>query len=84
MKLTGMTFDFTANDDVSSIANTAVLSNNPSPGKAVKLVEIGYERDKNKGIINFIWKTIQSGVVRTIVPLRKYQINRDSKKNMEE
>ncbi|MBW6459355.1 MAG: hypothetical protein K0B08_02175 [Bacteroidales bacterium] len=54
---------------LSTLANTAVLSNNPQPGKEAKIVEIGYERDKNKGIINYIWKTIQSGLVRTIVPV---------------
>lgn len=101
-KLTRMTFDFTANDDVSNgwmeflyqdldvvilkknpekqwgfltrLANTAVLTNNPPPGKKEKSVEIGYERNKNKGIINYIWKTIQSGLVRTIIPINKYQL----------
>ena len=97
--LTGMTFDFKADNDasngwmeflyqdldvvilkknhdkqwefLSAIANTVVLSNNPTPGKEAKVVEIGYGRDKNKGIINYIWKTIQSGLVRTIVPVTK-------------
>ncbi len=54
------------------------LSNNPAPGKDLKIVEIGFERDKNKGIINYVWKTIQSGMVRTILPIKKYQINRKS------
>ena len=34
---------------VSTLANTMTLSNNPAPGKDLKIVEIGYERDKNKG-----------------------------------
>ena len=63
---------------VSLVANWAALSNNPAPGKDVKIVEIGYERDKNKGIINYVWKTIQSGLVHTILPIKKYQINRKS------
>jgi hypothetical protein len=63
---------------VSLLANWAALSNNPAPGKDVKIVEIGYERDKNKGIINYVWKTIQSGLVHTILPIKKYQINRKS------
>jgi hypothetical protein len=67
---------------VSSLANTMVLSNNPASGKNIKIVEIGYERDKNKGIINYVWKTIQSGMVRTILPIKKYQINR--KKDLKE
>ncbi len=61
---------------VSTLANTMTLSNNPAPGKNLKIVEIGCERDKNKGIINYVWKTIQSGMIHTILPIKKYQINR--------
>jgi len=67
---------------MSTMANTMALSNNPAPGKNVKIVEIGFERDKNKGIINYVWKTIQSGMVHTILPIKKYQINR--KKDLKE
>jgi hypothetical protein len=62
---------------VSSLVNTVAQSDNPLEGKEMKIVEIGYERDKNKGIINYVWKTIQSGMVRTIVPTSKYQINKE-------
>jgi len=61
---------------ISALVNTVALSDNPAPGKDLKIVEIGYERDKNKGIINYLWKTIQSGMTRTILPQKKYQINR--------
>jgi len=61
---------------LSKLANTVMLANNPAPGKDLVTVEIGYERDKNKGIINYIWKTIQSGMTRTILPQKKYQIIR--------
>jgi len=61
---------------LSKMANWVALSNNPPSGKPLKIVEIDYIRNKNKGIINYIWKTIQSGLVRTIVPLKKHQINR--------
>lgn len=64
---------------LSGMANAVALTSNPPPGKEAKIVEIGYERDKNKGIINYVWKTIQSGLVRTIVPLKKHQINRKKK-----
>jgi len=60
----------------SKLANVVMLSNNPAPGKDLVTVEIGYERDKNKGIINYLWKTIQSGMTRTILPQKKYHINR--------
>lgn len=65
---------------VSLLANTVTVSNNPVEGKDVKIVAIGYERNKNKGIINYVWKTIQSGMVRTIIPTKKYQINRKKTK----
>jgi hypothetical protein len=63
---------------LSYVANTMTLSNNPAPGKDLKIVSIGFERDKNKGMINYVWKTIQSGMVHTIIPIKKYQINRKS------
>jgi len=103
-KLNRMTFDFTANDNVSKgwmeflyqdldvellgsepgkekgflsfMANAVAMSNNPAPGKDLKIVEIGMERDKNKGLIGYVWRTIQSGLVRTIIPTNKYQINK--------
>jgi len=60
---------------VSALANWVAVSNNPSaPEKDPKVVEIGFERDKNKGLINYVWKTIQSGMVRTILPTGKYTI----------
>ncbi len=65
----------------SNVTNWAALSNNPAPGKDLKIVEIGCERDKNKGIINYVWKTIQSGMIRTILPVKKFQINRKNDSN---
>ncbi len=62
---------------VSLLANAVAVSNNPVKEKEAKIVEIGTERDKNKGLIGYIWKTIQSGMVRTIIPSNKYQINRN-------
>jgi hypothetical protein len=59
---------------VSFLANTMTMSNNPAPGRELKIVEIGFERDKNKGLIGYVWKTLQSGMVRTIVPTNKYTI----------
>jgi hypothetical protein len=64
---------------VSLLANTMALSNNPAPGKELKSVSIGCERDKNKGLINYVWRTIQSGMVHTILPLKKYEIKRNQK-----
>jgi hypothetical protein len=103
-KLNRLTFDFTANNNVSKgwmeflyqdldvvllkkdpgkeygflsfMANAMTLSNNPAKGKELKTVEIGFERDKNKGIIGYIWRTIQSGLIRTILPTNKYKINK--------
>jgi hypothetical protein len=66
---------------LSFLANTVTLSNNPPPGKTdFKSVVIGFERDKNKGLINYVWKTIQSGMVRTIVPINKYELKRNQER----
>ena len=62
---------------VSSLATAVAMTENPPEGKELKIVAIGYERDKNKGIINYVWRTIQSGMVRTIIPTKKYQINKE-------
>lgn len=64
---------------LSLMANAVAISNNPAEGKDIKVVEIGFERDKNKGIINYIYKTLQSGMVRTIIPSNKYRIKSDKK-----
>jgi hypothetical protein len=62
---------------VSFLANKMTHSNNPPPGdKETKVVEIGCERDKNKGLINYVWRTIQSGMIRTILPSSKYSISK--------
>jgi hypothetical protein len=60
----------------SFLANKLTHSNNPPPGKEAKIVEIGCERDRNKGLINYVWRTIQSGMIRTILPIGKYQISK--------
>lgn len=61
---------------LSKLFNSMMLTDNPAPGKDLITVEIGYERDKNKGIINYMWKTLQSGMTRTIMQQKKYEINR--------
>lgn len=60
---------------ISRMANAVALSNNPAPGKELKIVTVGYERNKYKGLINYVWKTIQSGMINTILPTKKHQIN---------
>jgi hypothetical protein len=60
----------------SFLANQMTHSNNPLPGKEPKTVEIGCDRDKNKGLINYVWRTIQSGMIRTILPSAKYNISK--------
>jgi len=68
---------------VSLLANSMAVSNNPSHGKDLKIVKVGFERNKNKGLINYIWKTIQSGMIHTIVPTSKYKIKQKPVKKVE-
>jgi hypothetical protein len=39
-----------------------------------------FERDKNKGILNYIWKTVFSGIKATASPGKKHLVD-DSKKH---
>ncbi len=50
------------------IANKVIIENNPAKDKSPRTVPMYFERCEYKGIGNFLWKTVQSGVVGTIVP----------------
>jgi len=65
---------------VSSLANTVIRSFNPGRkgNKEPEQAEIFFERDKNKGIINYLVKSLISGIKGSIIPgfgmtLEKYE-----------
>lgn len=56
------------NKFLSWAANQLIMKNNPSANKAVRPVPMYFERVEYKGMGNFLWKTIQSGIMATVIP----------------
>ena len=60
------------NNLLSFTANTIILSNNPvSPNAPVRDVDFVFERDKNKGIGNYLLKSVFTGISETIMPSKE-------------
>ena len=64
----------------SMLVNSLVKKNNVKTRKNYKQGHIGTERDKNKSFFNYLWKSIQSGLVDTLVP----NVYQQRKKNRKE
>ncbi|MCF8388296.1 MAG: hypothetical protein K9G47_10455, partial [Bacteroidales bacterium] len=56
---------------LSFLMNTFLRSNNPAGKKSPLIAEMGFERDKEKSFINYMWKTVLSGIAETITPGKK-------------
>ena len=56
------------NKFLSWAANQLIMKNNPSNNKAVRTVPMYFERVEYKGMGNFLWKTLQSGILATVIP----------------
>lgn len=56
------------NKFLSWVANTAMIRNNPIPNKEKRTEPMFFDRVMYKGLGNFIWKTLQSGIIATIIP----------------
>ncbi|MDZ7741401.1 MAG: hypothetical protein U5Q03_06555 [Bacteroidota bacterium] len=56
---------------ISFLMNTILRSNNPVGNKEPLVAEMSFERDKEKSFINYMWKTILSGITETITPGKK-------------
>ncbi|MFO8129496.1 MAG: hypothetical protein R6T99_06305 [Bacteroidales bacterium] len=53
---------------VSFMSNAFVRKNNPRGNRDPKVAEMFFLRDKNKGMPNFVWKTLLSGIKATVLP----------------
>lgn len=51
--------------------NNVIRKSNPNKRGKIKNVEMHFSRDTYKGLGNYIWKTLQSGIVNTISPTGK-------------
>lgn len=58
-------------------ANKVIIADNPSQNSAPRSVPMYFLRCQYKGIGNFLWKTVQSGVVTTIVPGQTKKMSRN-------
>jgi len=56
---------------LSFLANTVLLSSNPNKNGKLRIAQMGFERVMYKGFGNFIWKTLQTGLVNTVLPTGK-------------
>ncbi|MEA3479671.1 MAG: hypothetical protein U9R60_15915 [Bacteroidota bacterium] len=65
---------------ISTIATSFVKNENPSPNKPVRVAPMYFDRDMNKGIINFLWKTIFSGIKETLLPSKQKDNNQGKSK----
>jgi len=55
------------------VANSAVHKNNPGKKGKLRVAHIEFERVMYKGFGNFMWKSVQSGLVNTISPTGKHE-----------
>lgn len=53
------------------ITNTVLHSSNPSNKGKLRVAEIEFERVLYKGFGNLLWKSVQSGMVNTLLPIGK-------------
>jgi len=59
------------NKFLSFVAKTVMHKNNPNKGKPVRIAKMLFVRDPNKGFFNFVWKTIQGGLIHSLAPGKK-------------
>jgi hypothetical protein len=64
---------------LSFLANEIIRSDNPSHDHPPKKANLFFERNKNKGLGNYLWKTLLSGIKETIKPggEKKYEKEKD-------
>ena len=59
------------NNTVSWLANSFAKQSNPNKNGKLSVASMKFERVEYKGIGNFLWKGIQSGIINSIVPFGK-------------
>lgn len=59
------------NKFLSWVANTVVHTSNPGSNNKLRTATMEFERVPYKGFGNFVWKTLQSGIVATVTPTGK-------------
>ena len=61
------------NKFMSWAANTITFSSNPGKNNKLRTASMNFERVPYKGFGNFVWKTLQTGIMRSVMPSSKAQ-----------
>lgn len=56
---------------LSFVAKSVMHKNNPLKDKPPRIGRMHFARDPNKGFFNYIWKTMQNGLINTMVPSKR-------------
>lgn len=64
------------------IANTVLIQNNPIKNNHVRIEPMYFDRDMYKGLGNYLWKTLQSGITATIIPTMKSKVEHEIKERV--
>ncbi|MCB2207538.1 MAG: hypothetical protein KQH67_04520 [Bacteroidetes bacterium] len=59
------------NKFLSWVANAVLYTSNPGKNTDIRVVQMEFERVPYKGFGNVVWKTLQSGIVNTVLPTGK-------------
>ena len=66
---------------LSWLANALVKNSNPDRRGKTIVGTIDFERNAHKGVWNYVWKSVQSGVVNTLNPIGDRQKEKPGRKN---
>ncbi|MDM9631159.1 hypothetical protein [Robiginitalea aurantiaca] len=66
--------DDTKRKTLSWAANTLLKSENPNKNGRIKVGEIEFERIPYKGLGNYVWKGVASGLVNSVSPVGKHKV----------
>lgn len=56
------------NKFLTGLANMVLLKNNPMPFKPIRSIHADYERKTDKFVINYWWKTLLTGMIKSFLP----------------
>lgn len=71
------------NKFLTGLANMVLLKNNPMPFKQARTINAEYERKTDKFVINYWWKTLLAGMIKSFLPdlqLKKEETTQKLKK----
>lgn len=64
----------------SFVANNLIRNNNLKTDHKYLIGQINFERDKNKGLPNYLWKSLQSGIISIVAPVASKETKAEKRK----